>query len=100
MRSEMSRFNKNDMKGRYNLTYHFISKKLKQNTHLVHKYTRTMYRRFVIDVCEDPNYGQYVAGVYEVPYIRRPTEKEPFVGRIHIDGPADAWEGSRILFNT
>ena len=38
MRSEMSRFNKNNIKGMYNLTYHFISKKLKQNTHLVSKY--------------------------------------------------------------
>jgi hypothetical protein len=62
--------------------------------------TGIMYRRFVIDVCEDPNYGRYVAGVYEVPYILRPTKNDPFVGRILIDGPADAWEGRRILFNT
>ena len=38
IKSEMSRFNKNNMKGQYNLTYSFISKKLKQNTHLVSKY--------------------------------------------------------------
>ena len=38
IRSEMSRFNKNNTKGMYSLTYSFISKKLKQNTHLVNKY--------------------------------------------------------------
>jgi hypothetical protein len=38
IRSEMSRFNKNNTKGMYSLTYSFISKKLKQNTHLIHKY--------------------------------------------------------------
>ena len=35
---EMNRFNKNDVKGRYNLSYSFISRKLKQNTHLIHRY--------------------------------------------------------------
>jgi hypothetical protein len=38
IKSEMSRFNKNNTKGMYNLTYSFISKKLKQNTHLVSRY--------------------------------------------------------------
>jgi hypothetical protein len=38
IRWEMNRFNKNDVKGRYNLTYSFISRKLKQNTHLIHKH--------------------------------------------------------------
>jgi hypothetical protein len=38
IKSEMSHFNKNNTKGVYNLTYSFISKKLKQNTHLVSKY--------------------------------------------------------------
>lgn len=38
IRSEMSRFNKNNINGQYNLTYSFISKKLKQNTHLINKY--------------------------------------------------------------
>ena len=37
IKSEMNRFNKNNTKGMYNLTYSFISRKLKQNTHLVHK---------------------------------------------------------------
>jgi len=62
--------------------------------------TESMYRRFVIDICEDPEYGQYVAGVYEVPCIIRPTENKPFVGRIYINEPADAWEGTKKLFNT
>jgi hypothetical protein len=62
--------------------------------------TESMYRRFVVDICEIPDYGQYVEGVYEVPYTVRPTEKEPFMGRIYIDEPADAWEGKRIRFNT
>ena len=62
--------------------------------------TESMYRRFVIDICEDPEYGRHVAGIYEVPCIMRPTEKKPFVGSIHTDGPADAWEGKRKLFNT
>jgi hypothetical protein len=38
IRSEMNRFNKNSIQGMYSLTYSFISKKLKQNTHLVSKY--------------------------------------------------------------
>ena len=38
IKSEMSSFNKNNTTGMYNLTYSFISKKLKQNTHLVSKY--------------------------------------------------------------
>ena len=35
---EMNRFNKNDVKGRYNLSYSFISRNLTQNTHLIHRY--------------------------------------------------------------
>jgi len=62
--------------------------------------TESMYRRFVVDICEIPDYGQYVEGVYEVPYIIRPTNEKPFVGRIYIDEPADAWEGTRKSFNT
>ncbi len=38
IKSEMNRFNKNNTKGMYSYSYSFISKKLKQNTHLVHKY--------------------------------------------------------------
>ena len=62
--------------------------------------TESMYRRFVVDICEIPDYGQYVEGVYEVPYNIRPTNEKPFVGRIYIDEPADAWEGTRKSFNT
>ncbi len=62
--------------------------------------TESMYRRFVVDICEIPDYGQYVEGVYEVPYTVRPTENVPFVGRIYIDEPADAWKGTRKVFNT
>ena len=59
-----------------------------------------MFRRFVIDVCDEPNYGQYIAGIYEVALSRRATEADPFVGRIYINEPADAWEGERILFSS
>ena len=38
IRSEMSRFNKNNTKGMYSITHSFIRKKLKQNTHLINKY--------------------------------------------------------------
>ena len=62
--------------------------------------TESMYRRFVVDICEIPDYGQYVEGVYEVPYAVRPTKNAPFVGRIYINEPADVWEGTRKLFNT
>ena len=62
--------------------------------------TESMYKRFIVDICEDPYHGHYVAGVYEVPCIIRPTNEKPFVGRIYINEPADAWEGTRKLFNT
>ena len=62
--------------------------------------SESMYRRYVVDICDIPDYGQYVEGVYEVPYNRRPTENKPFVGRIYINEPADVWEGTRLLFNT
>ena len=62
--------------------------------------TENMYKRFIVDICEDPYHGNYVVDVYEAPYIVRPTRKKPFVGRIYINEPADAWEGTRKLFNT
>jgi len=62
--------------------------------------TESMYRRFVVDICEIPDYGQYVEGVYEVAYNPRPTKNNPFVGRIYINEPADVWQGTRLLFKT